>query len=109
MYSAALAGVDRLYRLAATSAGVTHSFGWRIGQISSGSGDVNRQKRRTKAKLRKTFDRDYAIRRAYEFIGLSDDPTLVGGTLILPTGQRLYNDATDARTATSRSPARGKA
>jgi len=105
----ALVGIDRLRRLAVTSARVTQSFGWRIGQTSSRSGDVNRQKRRAKAKLRKRFDRDYAIRRAYEFIGLSDDPTLVGGELILPTGQRLYTHATDARTVTGRSPARGRA
>ena len=92
-----------------TSARVTQFFGRTIGQISSGSGDVNRQKRRAKAKLRKRFDRDYAIRRAYGFIGLSDNSTLAGGEQILPTAQRRYTHAIDTRTVTGRSPARGRA
>jgi hypothetical protein len=105
----ALVTVDPLRRLAVTSAGVTQSLGWRIRQISSGFGDVNRQKRRAKGKLRRRYGRDYAIRRDHEFIGLSDDPTPVGGELILPTGRYLYTYATDARTFMGRSPARGRA
>ncbi len=49
--------------------------------------------------------REEHIRFAYEHLALSTDPTLVGITLILPTGDTMYLSAADARQLYATKPA----
>ena len=71
---------------------------------------MNRTARRAAAaEERKQSERDDLIKLAHAALAASDDPTVTGGTLILPTGEVVFISADDARALTGHGPARGRA